>query len=144
VSTRDDPQGRPTVYDLLPRAAHAVQHVGRLDYESEGLLLLTNDGDGANRLMHPRYGVERVYEVKVRAVPGRHRRGAARRACSWTMAPRVPCAAATGSPRCRGRLRLAGEGRKREVRRMFDAGPSGLSLRRVRYGPVEPGRAAPW
>src|SRR5512140_2450782 len=66
VTTRDDPEGRPTVYELVPPEYHGLFYVGRLDYESEGLVLLTNEGEVANRLMHPRYGTERVYEVDVR------------------------------------------------------------------------------
>lgn len=147
VTTRRDPQGRPTVYDLLPREHRPLQHVGRLDAASEGLLLLTNDGDGANRLLHPRYGVDRVYEVEVRGVPGqdvvrlllegvRLDDGVARAAEVRRLTP-----LAAG----RGRLRLLlREGRNREVRRMLDAvGHPVLSLRRMRYGPVSLGRLRP-
>src|SRR6185503_16925407 len=66
VTTRADPAGRPVVLDLLPSAARIVYPVGRLDIDAEGLLLLTNDGELANRLLHPRYEIPRVYEVEVR------------------------------------------------------------------------------
>src|SRR3989304_5927692 len=69
VTTRSDPEGRPTVLDLLPGVREYVYPVGRLDYDSEGLLLLTNDGELAARLMHPRHEVSRVYEVRVRGLP---------------------------------------------------------------------------
>lgn len=69
VTTRSDPEGRPTVLDLLPGVREYLYPVGRLDYDSEGLLLLTNDGELAARLMHPRHEVERVYEARVRGVP---------------------------------------------------------------------------
>src|SRR2546423_6115359 len=69
VTTRADPQRRPTVIDLLRGVSEYVYPVGRLDYESEGLLLLTNDGDLAARLTHPRHGVARVYEARVLGVP---------------------------------------------------------------------------
>jgi 23S rRNA pseudouridine2605 synthase len=72
VSTRDDPQRRPTVIDLLAGVREYVYPVGRLDFDSEGLLILTNDGDLTARLTHPRHGVERVYEARVRGVPDRH------------------------------------------------------------------------
>src|SRR6266849_7742848 len=72
VTTRSDPQRRPTVIDLLRGVREYVYPVGRLDYESEGLLLLTNDGDLAARLTHPSHGVVRVYEVGVRGVPDAH------------------------------------------------------------------------
>src|SRR5262245_17429256 len=69
VTTRSDPQRRPTVIDLLHDVREYVYPVGRLDYDSEGLLLLTNDGDLAAQLTHPRHGVERVYEVRVAGAP---------------------------------------------------------------------------
>jgi len=69
VTTRSDPQRRPTVIDLLRGVREYVYPVGRLDFDSEGLLLLTNDGDLAARLTHPRHGVARVYEARVLGVP---------------------------------------------------------------------------
>ena len=69
VSTRSDPQRRRTVIDLLHGVREYVYPVGRLDYETEGLLLLTNDGDLAARLTHPRHGVERSYEARVAGMP---------------------------------------------------------------------------
>src|SRR6476469_4375019 len=69
VTTRSDPQRRPTVLDLLRGVREYVYPVGRLDFESEGLLLLTNDGDLAARLTHPRHGIERTYEARVAGVP---------------------------------------------------------------------------
>jgi 23S rRNA pseudouridine2605 synthase len=74
VSTRSDPQGRPTVIDLLRvrGVTEYVYPVGRLDFESEGLILLTNDGDLAARLTHPRHELPRVYEVQVAGVPDDH------------------------------------------------------------------------
>jgi 23S rRNA pseudouridine2605 synthase len=72
VTTRSDPERRPTVIDLLTGVREYVYPVGRLDYESEGLLLLTNDGDLAARLTHPRHGVPRVYEARVLGVPDAH------------------------------------------------------------------------
>src|SRR5262245_66334394 len=70
VTTRSDPQRRRTVIDLLSGVREYVYPVGRLDYDSEGLLLLTNDGDLAARLTHPRHGVERTYEARVAGTPG--------------------------------------------------------------------------
>ena len=69
VSTRSDPQRRPTVIDLLRGVQEYVYPVGRLDYDTEGLLLLTNDGDLAAKLTHPRHGVERTYRASVAGVP---------------------------------------------------------------------------
>jgi 23S rRNA pseudouridine2605 synthase len=68
ITSLHDPEGRPTVKDLIPRIKAKVFPVGRLDYDAEGLLLLTNDGELAMRLSHPRYGVPRTYLVKVKGV----------------------------------------------------------------------------
>jgi len=72
LTTRTDPEGRQTVYDLLPPRFHkGVVPVGRLDYQTEGLLLFTNDGQFAERIAHPRYGCKKTYLVKVKGVPKR-------------------------------------------------------------------------
>ena len=143
VSTRNDPQGRPTVYDLLPPALHGLFYVGRLDMDSEGLLLLTNDGDTANRLLHPRYEVERIYEVLVRGevkpdkiqmlLDGVELEDG----IATAQAVRV-----LGVVRNEMRMRLTlREGKKREVRRMLWAvGHKVIELKRIRYGPIELGR----
>jgi 23S rRNA pseudouridine2605 synthase len=146
VTTRKDPRGRRTVYDLLPREHRRLLHVGRLDTGSEGLLLLTNDGDGAHRLLHPRFGVERTYtadveglvgaEVRERLIEGVHLSdGIARASAARILA---------GPRQGIGRLSLTlREGRNREVRRMLDAvGHPVIRLRRVAYGPVRLGRLA--
>src|SRR5881409_1320129 len=72
VTTRSDPQRRPTVIDLLGGVREYVYPVGRLDFDTEGLLILTNDGDLAARLTHPSHGVARVYEARVLGVPDDH------------------------------------------------------------------------
>ncbi len=69
VCTCDDPQGRKTVLDILPAKYQHVYPVGRLDYNSSGALILTNDGDFANRMMHPRHHVPKTYEVWVKDIP---------------------------------------------------------------------------
>lgn len=147
VTTRRDPQGRPTVYDLLPAEYAGLFHVGRLDANTEGLLLLTNRGDAANRLLHPRYGVERVYDVIVRgAVTDADLRrivkgvilddGPARASSAERLS-----APAAGASRVRVTMR---EGRKREVRRIFEAiGHPVRRLTRRRFGPIPLGRLAP-
>ena len=67
--TRSDPENRTTVYDLLPKKWQLLKPVGRLDYNSQGALIMTNDGDLILKLTHPRYHLEKVYEVKVTSVP---------------------------------------------------------------------------
>ena len=69
VTTRSDPQRRPTVLTLLGEAGQGLYPVGRLDFDSEGLILLTNDGELADRLTHPRHEVPRTYEIRVFGVP---------------------------------------------------------------------------
>ncbi len=71
LCTNHDPAGRPLAIDLVPHVQQRVYTVGRLDEDSEGLLLLTNDGDLANRLMHPRFGVDKTYLVQVAGKPTR-------------------------------------------------------------------------
>lgn len=70
MTTKSDPEGRPTVYDLLPpQMRRGLNAVGRLDFETEGLLLLTDDGDLAQRVSHPKFGCSKTYEAKVRGKP---------------------------------------------------------------------------
>ena len=143
VTTRRDPHRRKTVLDLIPGVREYVYPVGRLDYDSEGLLLLTNDGALAAVLTHPRHGVARVYEATVRGVPSGAR---LRRLASGVDIDGRPTAPAEvrmlhrGAP---GRSNEAlvriviREGRNRQVRRMFDAiGHPVRRLRRTRLGPL--------
>ena len=143
MTTRKDPEGRPTVLDLLPDVREYIYPVGRLDYDSEGLLLLTNDGELAQRLLHPSHEVEREYHARVRGVPGesaieRLRRGVvidARRT-----APAVVRLVETGlgAREDQSLLSIAlHEGRTRQVRDMCDAvGHPVVRLKRVRFGPI--------
>lgn len=148
LCTRDDPRGRPTVYDLLPDGPlQDLFHVGRLDRESEGLLLLSNEGDLAHRLLHPSSGTEKRYEVRLEPpVPG----GLARRLLDGVELEDGPAAADAASvlpaPDGEGAVALLTlhEGRKREIRRMMDElGGRIRSLRRLSFGPVELGELEP-
>ena len=141
VSTASDPQGRPTVVDLIP-SGFRLYPVGRLDADSTGLILLTNDGELANRLTHPRYGVQKTYRVKVRSAPVR---GAALDAL------REGVQLEDGKTRPAQVKRLAPdlieitirEGKKRQVRRMCEAvGHRVKSLQRVQFGPLKLGGLA--
>lgn len=147
MSTRSDPEGRRTIYDLLPPRYRQLFYVGRLDLNSEGLMLLTNDGDAAQLLLHPRHQVEREYEV---VVAGRLSPGERKRLLQGVVLEDGPAKAAAvrvlGRATAEGtRLRIAlREGRKHEVRRMLQAvGHRVRQLVRVRYGPIELGNLAP-
>ena len=144
VTTRDDPQRRRTVMDLLSGVRESVYPVGRLDYNSEGLLVLTNDGDLAARLTHPRHGLERVYEARVRGVPDapslkRLARGVmleGRRTAPAT-ASLVRTARGLHGDQAVVRISVT-EGRKWQVRHMCEAiGHPVVRLRRVRIGPIQ-------
>lgn len=135
VTTLSDPEGRPTVRELLKSVRERVYPVGRLDFNSEGLLLFTNDGELARDLMHPRSGVTKTYAVKVRGVPSeavleRLRRGVVldgRR----TAAAAVILTGGAGNKRLEVQVT---EGRKHQVRRMLAAvGHPVAKLRRIRY-----------
>ena len=90
VTTASDPQGRRTVVELVDHPARVVP-VGRLDADTTGALLLTNDGELAHRLAHPRYEVEKVYEAEVEGDPAEEAlEPAPRRESSWTTARRAP------------------------------------------------------
>jgi 23S rRNA pseudouridine2605 synthase len=139
VTTRSDPQKRPTVLDLLTGVREYVYPVGRLDFDSEGLLLLTNDGDLAARLTHPSQGVERVYEAQVLGVPdARDLLRLARGILIDGRRTEPADVALVGESSGRAALRIAvREGRNRQVRKMCDAiGHPVDQLRRVAIGPI--------
>jgi 23S rRNA pseudouridine2605 synthase len=118
-----DPFGRPTVMDLLKHLPARVYPVGRLDLDTEGVLLLTNDGDLALRLTHPRYGVAKIYEVRVEGAPGGEVLDGLRRGVFLEGRRSAP-ARALVLRRGRGDTTLKveiHEGRKREIRKLFEA-----------------------
>jgi 23S rRNA pseudouridine2605 synthase len=145
MSTRDDPEGRPTVLDLVPETYRkALVPVGRLDFNTEGLLLLTDDGDWAHRIAHPRYGCTKLYEVKVKERPSPEAIEALRTKGAVVEGRRVV-------PVRLERLHVSGprggkntwwaveisEGRTRQIREMFfRMGHPVQKLRRVAIGPL--------
>jgi pseudouridine synthase len=146
VTTMSDPQGRPDLRGYLPPDGPRVFPVGRLDRDSEGLLLLTNDGDLANRLLHPRFGVEKEYLAEVEGVPTDRQLGRIRRGVDLEDGPaRAASARSVAASGGRGAVRVVmTEGRKREVRRLLAAvGLPVVRLVRLRVGPVVLGRLAP-
>ena len=148
VTTRSDPQRRPTVMDLLRGVHDYVYPVGRLDFESEGLLLLTNDGDLAAALTHPSHGVARVYEARVLGVPDRHDLERLARGVTIDGRRAGPAEATLQS---HGRDADAAtlvitirEGRNRQVRKMCEAvGHPVTHLRRVAIGPIRDSKLKP-
>jgi pseudouridine synthase len=152
ITSRSDPQRRPTVIDLLAKGGvrEYVYPVGRLDYDSEGLLILTSDGELAAQLTHPRHGVEREYHVRVRGVPEERQlerlaRGIVvegRRTAPATVTLEKVIDAASG-PQAVLAVVIR-EGRNRQVRNMCDAiGHPVVRLRRVRIGPITDDRIRP-
>ena len=152
VSTRSDPERRPTVIELVASRGLTgyLYPVGRLDFDSEGLLILTNDGEFANRVSHPRHELERTYDIEVEGVPddrdlerlrrgvtidGRRTRPADVRRLGTTESRRGP----------RSRLEITiREGRNRQVRKMCDAIAHPVNhLRRIRIGPISDRRLKP-
>jgi 23S rRNA pseudouridine2605 synthase len=142
VTTRSDPQRRPTVIDLLHGVREYIYPVGRLDFDSEGLLLLTNDGDLAARLTHPRHGVARVYEARVLGIPDAHDIDRLARGVTIDGRPTGPAQVALRPGGRRGDDRATliitiREGRNRQVRKMCDAiGHPVTHLKRVSIGPI--------
>ncbi len=140
VVSHDDPQNRPTVFRRLPRLYQGKwQSVGRLDINTEGLLLLTNSGELANRLMHPRFGLQREYAVRVLGALSNEEKQRLLDGVKLDdgMAQFASIDAGGGEgANCWYRVTI-GEGRNREVRRMFEAVGHAVSrLIRIRYGAV--------
>jgi len=134
ITTADDPQGRPTVLDLVP-AEPRVFPVGRLDGDSEGLLLVTNDGDLTHRLTHPSFGVDKEYLVEVEGDPSRGALAQLRDGVELDDGRTAPAKVSQLDTRL---LRITiHEGRNRQVRRMCEAvGHPVLRLVRTRIGPI--------
>jgi 23S rRNA pseudouridine2605 synthase len=145
TTTMRDPHAERDLTRFLPKGVH-VFPVGRLDRDTEGLLILTNDGALAHRLTHPRYAIEKEYLAEVDRPPSNRQLSRLRRGVELDDGiARAVDARSAGGARGRGGVRLVMvEGRKREVRRMLDA--IGLPVRRlvrVRVGPIRLGRLRP-
>jgi 23S rRNA pseudouridine2605 synthase len=141
VTSRHDPEGRAVVTDLVPSAAR-LYPVGRLDVDVEGALLLTNDGALTHRLLHPRYGIPRVYEAEVRGIVTRTALPRWRTGVQLDDGPAVPLdVELLRATKESSRLRLTfTEGRKREVKRYCEAlGHPVIRLRRIAFGPLSLG-----
>lgn len=142
VTTMADPQGRPIVMDLLPGIKHRIFPVGRLDLDSEGALILTNDGALANKLLHPRYEVNKTYEATIQGFPQPSALQQLEQGVvldghkTWPAALKI-------LRRKKGTTTIEiiiHEGKKRQVRKMFQAvGHHVLRLKRTAYGGLKLG-----
>lgn len=142
VSSRIDPRGRLTVGELLPKEWRNLYTVGRLDYMTEGLLFLTNDGEFALRITHPRYGVRKKYHATVEGKVGPAVATATTKGIYY-QGERLKALSARILESSHSHTTIEvelGEGKNREVRRMFEAqGLTVKALRRVQIGPVKLG-----
>jgi 23S rRNA pseudouridine2605 synthase len=142
VTTRSDPEKRRTVLDLLKGVREYVYPVGRLDFDSEGLLILTNDGELAATLTHPRHEVERVYDAQVLGVPDAHdierlSKGIVLEGRRTSPAHVELVGGHRGDSETSVLRVTIHEGRSRQVRKMCDAiGHPVRTLRRIRIGPI--------
>lgn len=146
VTTIDDPEGRATVMDLVKSKYPRLFPVGRLDYDAEGFLLLTNDGELAYRLSHPSFEVPRTYRVKVKGKPAPEEIRKLSRGISLTDGPTAPCRVVPLKETDENSwLEMTmHEGRNRQVKRMWEKmGYSVLKLARVRFGGLSLGKLKP-
>lgn len=152
VSTRSDPQQRTTVIEVLARAGVKgyFYPVGRLDYDSEGLIIMTNDGDLAEKVTHPKHELERAYEVRVSGLPDERDLARLTRGIVIEGRRTLPASVRVirtypdkSEPQALIEI-IIKEGRNRQVRRMFDGtGHPVIELRRTRIGPITDRRIKP-
>jgi 23S rRNA pseudouridine2605 synthase len=146
MTTLDDPEGRQVVTDLLKEINERVYPVGRLDYNTEGLLLLTNDGEWANKLMHPRHEIDKQYHVRVR---GKAHKSQLDQLAAGVIIDGKVTAPATVAMVKEGEQNdwlsiTIHEGRNRQIRKMCEAvSLSVVRLKRVRYGTLDVGELRP-
>ncbi|MCX7919525.1 MAG: rRNA pseudouridine synthase [bacterium] len=146
ITTVTDPHSRKTVYHLLPKLKERIFPVGRLDTDTEGLLLFTNDGELANRLLHPRYGVTKKYLVTIHGELDWQTARAIERGIRLKDGKTAPAKVRVmRRSRTMTLLELEiSEGKKRQIRRMFFAvGHPVLKLIRIQFGPLSLGTLKP-
>lgn len=146
LSTVNDPQGRPIVTDLLPQVKERVYPVGRLDLDTEGALLLSNDGELAQKILHPSHEVNKTYVAKVKGKPNTKKLAALSRGITLEGRKTWPAdiEVLQTEPQATTIKIIIHEGRKRQVRKMFDAvGHPVLQLKRTAYGQLELGDLRP-
>ena len=142
LSTVKDPKGRPTIMDLLKNVKWRIYPIGRLDFDAEGLLLFTNDGDLAHLLSHPSFSIPKTYLVKVAGVPEGKKLVRLRRGVTLEdgRAKAVSCSLIRQREKNSWVRIVVTEGRNHLVKRMFSAiGHTVLKLKRIEYGPIQLG-----
>ncbi len=142
VTTLHDPEGRPTISSLLKGVKERVYPVGRLDYDSEGLLFLTNDGDMANKLIHPKYKVQKTYLVKFKGKLDENDITRLRKGIRLDGRKILPAKVVVKKVLPKNTIIkiIITEGKKRQIRRMGEIiNHSVLSLKRIQFGPFELG-----
>ena len=140
ITTRDDPENRPTVFDLLPHKYGNLHPVGRLDFETSGVLLFSDDGTLTHLLTHPSHGVEKIYEARVRGEVRKETLEHLEKGIKLEDGMTAPCRARLLAQRDKNALLeiTLREGRNRQVRRMLEAiSHAASSLRRVSFAGVE-------
>ena len=144
--TKSDPEGRPLIWDILPGLKEKLNSVGRLDFDSEGLIILTDDGDFINLLTHPRHEVWKTYSARVKGEPSQADLDLLKKGVELSDGPTIPARVRRideGGGNALIEISIR-EGRNRQVRRMFDAiGCPVIRLRRIAIGPVKLGRLTP-
>ena len=144
--TKSDPEGRPTIWNDLRQYKDKVNAVGRLDYDSEGLLLLTNDGELLNRLTHPSHEVIKVYQVKIQGEPSRESIEELRNGIRYhgvNYAPAEVKVVSRADLNTWLEFRIS-EGKNRQIRNMVDAiGHRAQKLKRLSIGPIKLGALRP-
>jgi 23S rRNA pseudouridine2605 synthase len=146
ITSARDPQGRKTVFDFLPQFNLRIFPVGRLDYDAEGLLLLTNDGTLANRLLHPRYGISKVYEVKVKGHPDQNAMERLRTGVVLEEGTTGPAGVELirELPGATWLRIVLHQGWNRQIKRMCETvGHPVRKIKRIAYGPVRLGKLRP-
>jgi pseudouridine synthase len=146
LTTSHDPKGRRTTAELVRKMKARVFPVGRLDYHTEGLLILTNDGELAHHLQHPRYGIPKTYQTKVKGLPDAWALKRLRSGVVLDGRRTAPASVKkTGTTGKNSWLEITvTEGRNRQVRRMCAVvGHPVLKLKRIRYGPIRLGNLKP-
>jgi 23S rRNA pseudouridine2605 synthase len=146
LSTLHDPDGRPTIKQLMPKPSLRLFPVGRLDFDSEGLLLLTNNGDIAQACLHPTHHVQKTYLVKVKGVLEDIQVQQLRRGVTLEDGQTAPAKVKkAGKAQANSWIEITiHEGRKHQVKRMFDhIGHPVIRLKRIQFGPLNLGKLLP-